>query len=73
MSLYKVPFDFTHEEKVFRWLFIIKTNVIYDFKCNISRNIIFKDINNDKNYNVFKCGINVYNICLFENRKYICR
>lgn len=31
MSSYKVPFDFTHEEKVFRWLFIIKADVIYDF------------------------------------------
>lgn len=31
MSSYKVPFDFTHEEKVFRRLFIIKTDVIYDF------------------------------------------
>ena len=31
MNLYKVPFDFTHEEKVFRWIFIIKTNVIFDY------------------------------------------
>lgn len=31
MSSYKVPFDFTHEEKVFRWVFIIKADVIYDF------------------------------------------
>lgn len=41
MSSYKVPFDFTHEEKVFRWLSIIKTNVICNCKCNIIRNIIF--------------------------------
>lgn len=73
MSLYKVPFDFTHEEKVFRWLFIIKTNVIYDFKCYISWNIILKDISNYKNNNVFKCCINIFNICFLENRKYICR
>jgi len=28
MSLYKVPFDFTHEEKVFRRLPIVKTNAV---------------------------------------------
>lgn len=46
MSLYKVPFDFTHEEKVFRRLFIIKTDVICNCKCNISRNIICSYTNN---------------------------
>ena len=46
MSLYKVPFDFTHEEKVFRWLSIIKTNVICNCKCNIIRNIIFSYFKN---------------------------
>ena len=46
MSSYKVPFDFTHEEKVFRWLSIIKTNVICNCKCNIIRNIIFSYFNN---------------------------
>ena len=30
MSLYKVPFDFQHEEKVFRRIFVFKTNVIFN-------------------------------------------
>lgn len=68
MGLYKVPFDFTHEEKVFRWLSIIKTNVICNCKCNIIRNIIFSYFNNSKNNNIFKCSNNTYDFCFFENR-----
>lgn len=40
MNIYKVPFDFTHEEKVFRWVSIFKTNDLYNCKhSNIGNNV----------------------------------
>lgn len=68
MGLYKVPFDFTHEEKVFGRIFIIKADVICNCKCNISRNIIFTYTNNSENNNIFKCCSDTYDLCFLENR-----
>ena len=72
MSSYKVPFDFTHEEKVFRWLFIIKTDVVYNFNCNIGWNTVFTYFNGCKNDNFYSCFKSIFDICFFENRQSIC-
>lgn len=42
MKVYKIPFDVKHEEKIFRWLFIFKTSIIFVTNNNVFGNFFDK-------------------------------
>lgn len=63
MGLYKVPFDFTHEEKKYFGGYLSLRQMLYVIASVISLGILFSYFNNSKNNNIFKCSSNTYDFC----------